>query len=1537
MEETILSQQPTANAARPGLYDPGFEHDACGVGFVAHVKGRRSHEIVRMGLEILDNLVHRGACGCDPETGDGAGILLQIPDAFLRRETAKNGIVLPEPDHYGVGMVFLPRDPDARGRCKQIIEQSVRREGQRFLGWRDVPTDSAQIGTQARAVEPTIRQFFVGRRGGAGDTGQFERTLYVIRKVIEREVGQAAGIPDSSAFYIPSLSARTIIYKGLLLPHQMRAYYNDLVDESVVSGLALVHQRFSTNTFPSWPLAHPYRYIAHNGEINTLRGNRNWMRAREAGLTSELLGDDLPKLYPLVDMKGSDSATLDNALELLVAGGRSLAHAMMILIPEAWANNDLMDPHLRAFYEYYACLMEPWDGPAAVAFTDGRQIGAVLDRNGLRPARYVRTNDDLVVMASESGVIDFAPERVLERGRLQPGRIFLVDTEAGRILPDHEVKSAIVRQHPYADWLKQNRLDLSQLPDAATPHETDHDTILTRQQAFGYTAEDLRILLGPMALAGEEPIGSMGTDTPLAVLSHLPQPLYTYFKQLFAQVTNPPIDPIRESLVMSLVNFIGRNGSLLEDLPENSRQIKLNSPILSNADLEKLRGLQGEWFDFKAVTLPTLFRVDRPTGSLARAVERLCRKASEAVEAGYAVIVLSDRRVDEEFAPIPALLAVSAVHHHLIREGTRTCVALVLETGEAREVHHFACLLGYGASAINPYLAFETLDDLLAQDVLPRDKLTPAKAHANFIKSVDKGLLKVMSKMGISTLQSYRGAQIFEAVGLRSDLVDHYFTGTPTQIEGVGLDEIERECRALHEAAFPHVKVSGSLELEPGGQYQWRRFGEYHAFNPDSVAKLQHAVRGGGLKTFQEFSALINAHAERAATLRGLMKFKPAGAPVLLEEVEPALEIVKRFATGAMSLGSISREAHETLAIAMNQIGGRSNTGEGGEDAARFQPDANGDRRRSAIKQVASARFGVTTHYLVNADELQIKMAQGAKPGEGGQLPGHKVDEYIGRIRHSTPGVTLISPPPHHDIYSIEDLAQLIFDLKNANPAARISVKLVSEVGVGTVAAGVAKAHADLVVIAGYEGGTGASPLSSIKHAGVPWELGLAETQQVLVKNNLRGRIRVQTDGQLKTGRDVVVAALLGAEEFGFSSAPLVAQGCIMMRVCHLNTCPVGIATQDPVLRAKFAGQPEHVVNYFFFVAEEVRQLMAELGFRRFEDMVGRTEFLDVDDAVRHWKARGIDLSRLLYRDPASAGVPIRQVEKQDHGLDGALDYHLIDRAKPALEEGRPVRFALDIHNNNRTAGTMLSGEIAKRWGRDGLRPDTIQIDFRGTAGQSFGAFLAPGLSLTLDGDANDYLGKGMSGGRIVVRPPQGTTFDPAENVIAGNTLLYGATGGEAFLSGKAGERFAVRNSGARAVVEGVGDHGCEYMTGGTVVVLGRTGRNFAAGMSGGVAFVYDADNTFAERTNRDGVLLEAVEHPGDVQTLREMIEAHARHTSSARAQNILGDWETMLPRFVKVISVEYKKLLETRLAASEKEFRVKNDLQQQPDPELVD
>lgn len=1490
---------------KSGLYDPEFEHDACGVGFVVDIKGRRSHELIDKALKILVNLEHRGACGCDPETGDGAGIMVQIPHELFAREMDGR---LPAPGRYGVGMVFLPRETTEREICEAAIEHIVAEEGQQFLGWRDVPVDDSIIGSKARESEPVIRQFFVGCNPAIRDRDAFERKLYVIRKTIFRTL-ESKGLRLFSDFYVCSLSTRTVVYKGLLLARQITGFYLDLADPDLLTAMALVHQRFSTNTFPTWPLAHPYRMIAHNGEINTLRGNRNWMRARQARLTSSLFGDDVKKLIPLVNETGSDSATLDNALELLVMGGRHIAHALMMLVPEAWGGNEEMDPDRRAFYEYHACIMEPWDGPAAIAFCDGVRIGACLDRNGLRPARYLVTHDDLVVMASETGVLDIPPENIREKWRLQPGRIFMVDTSEGRIIADEELKNRIVHRKPYGRWLAENKVDLRDLPEPAHYHAPDHETIVERQRAFGYTLEDLKLLMAPMALNGVQPLGSMGNDTPLAVLSSRPQLLYSYFKQLFAQVTNPPIDPIREELVMSLIHYIGANGSLLDELPENCRQVRLESAVLTNAELEKIRNLDSRGFQTR--TLSMLFDPASGPAGMEAALHRLCKAASQALEHGVSIIILSDRGVDRDNAPIPALLAVSAVHHHLIREGTRTHVALVLETGEPREVHHFALLVGYGASAVNPYLAFETLADMLRIGGYFPEKMTYAEAEQRYIAAINKGLLKTMSKMGISTLQSYRGAQVFEAVGLAQDFVDKYFTHTPSRIGGVGLETIAEEALARHRAAYPERHVAGSLDLDQGGHYKWRVDGEYHQINPDTITALQRAVREDSYEWFKEFSRLVNDRNERLATLRGLMRFKK-GTPIPLEEVEPEESIVKRFVTGAMSLGSISREAHETLAIAMNRLGGKSNTGEGGEDPARYRPDSNGDNRRSAIKQVASGRFGVTTEYLVNADELQIKMAQGAKPGEGGELPGRKVAGYIAQVRHTTPGVTLISPPPHHDIYSIEDLAQLIFDLKNVNPQARISVKLVSEVGVGTVAAGVAKAHADHILISGHDGGTGASPLSSIKHAGIPWEIGLAETQQVLVKNDLRSRVVLQTDGQLKTGRDVVVAAMLGAEEFGFSTAPLIALGCLMMRACHLNTCPVGIATQDPELRKRFEGKPEHVIRYFMFVAREVREIMAQLGIRRFEDLVGRVDLLEMEPALDHWKACGVDLSAILARPEGMDAVPIRCTRAQDHGLDEAIDYHLIEACRAALDEGSAVEIEGPIRNSNRTVGAMLSGEVARRYGAEGLPDETITIRFRGSAGQSLGAFLARGITIILEGDANDYLGKGLSGGKIVAFPPRESTFAAEENIIAGNTLLYGATSGEVYLRGVVGERFAVRNSGAKAVVEGTGDHCCEYMTGGVVVVLGKTGRNFAAGMSGGIAFVYDVDGKFEKRVNYEhgSILLEPVVEQEDRDLLMGLVENHYMLTGSRRAREILDSWDAVLGRFWKVWSVEYKTML---------------------------
>jgi glutamate synthase (NADPH/NADH) large chain len=1482
-ENSVSTGLPPAQ----GLYDPRHEHDACGIGFVANIKGQKSHDIIVKGIQVLINLTHRGACGCDPETGDGAGVLIQIPHKFFARVCAKLGFTLPPAGEYGVGMVFLPVEPHARRRTEGIMERIVVEEGLSVRGWRDTPIDGAAIGRVARVSQPYIQQIFVARGKGMTED-QLERKLYVVRKRAEAEIAKS-DIPEKSFFYVPSLSARTIIYKGLLLAPQIANFYPELKDPELVSALCLVHQRFSTNTFPTWQLAHPYRYIAHNGEINTVRGNVNWMHARQSVLASPLFGDDIKKLFPIIQPGGSDSAAFDNALELLLLSGRALPHAMAMLIPEAWSKNEHMNPQKRAFYEYHASLMEPWDGPAAIAFTDGRSIGATLDRNGLRPARYLVTKDDLIIMASEAGVLAVKPEDVKLKGRLQPGKMLLVDTVDGRIVSDRELKRALYGRKPYQLWIKENQITLDQLAEPPRAHGADHKTLVCRQRAFGYTDEDLRIVLGPMAEKGEEPIGSMGTDTPLACLSDKPQPLFHYFKQLFAQVTNPPIDPIREEMVMSLTSYIGTERNILDETPQHCHTMKLPHPILTNRDLEKMRRVsQG---DFLATTLPMLFPVEEGAKGLERALTQLCRRASLAIQSGYTLLILSDRGVDEEYAPIPSLLAMTAVHNHLVREETRTQVALILESGEPREVMHFALLIGYGASAVNPYLALETVG--------PEEK-----AMANFVKSINKGLLKTFSKMGISTLQSYRGAQVFEAIGLSKSLVDKYFTGTSSRIEGVGLEVLAQEAILKHQYAFA-PQNDFDTELAVSGNYQFRVRGEYHLINPQTIQKLQAAVRNESFATFQEYTDLIDNQTRQLCTLRGLLNIKTADEPVPLEEVEPASEIVKRFATGAMSYGSISKEAHETLAIAMNRIGGKSNTGEGGEDEARF-----GTERRSAVKQVASGRFGVTTNYLINADELQIKMAQGAKPGEGGQLPGHKIDETIARVRHSIAGVGLISPPPHHDIYSIEDLAQLIYDLKNVNPRARISVKLVAEVGVGTVAAGVAKAHADVVLISGDSGGTGASPLSSIKHAGAPWELGLAEAHQVLVLNDLRGRVRLQTDGKLQTGRDVTIAALLGAEEFGFSTTPLVAMGCIMMRKCHLNTCPVGIATQDPALRAKFQGTPENVINFFFFIAEQVRRNMARMGFRTFDEMVGRVDLLDTRAANDHWKAKDIDLSAILYYPEMPSRIARRCVQAQDHGLSEALDYKLIDHARDSIENGTPIEIKLPIRNVHRTVGAMLSGEIARRHGSAGLPDDTIRFQFSGSAGQSFGAFLAKGVTLELEGDANDYVGKGLSGGRLIVYPPRSATFQPEENILIGNVALYGATSGEAFFNGMAGERFAVRNSGARAVVEGLGDHGCEYMTRGTVVVLGKCGRNFAAGMSGGIAYVLDEKGDFAaRRCNTAGVDLEPVPAE-DIDLLYGMISSHADATGSPRAKWVLENWENMLPQFVKVFPHEFKRVL---------------------------
>jgi glutamate synthase domain-containing protein 2/glutamate synthase domain-containing protein 1/glutamate synthase domain-containing protein 3 len=1502
-----MSDEYTSNGLpkAQGLYDPRHEHDACGIGFVANISGEKSHDIILKGIEILINLTHRGACGCDPQTGDGAGVLIQIPHAFFEGECSRLGFPLPSPGEYGVGMVFLPVEPHERMSCEAIVEEIVRDEGLTVLGWRDTPVNANTIGRLARSTQPYIEQVFVKRAYGM-DAEALERKLYVIRKRAEKEVG-GTDLREKSFFYIPSLSCRTIVYKGLLLAPQIANFYLELSNSEVRSGLCLVHQRFSTNTFPTWHLAHPYRYICHNGEINTLRGNVNWMHSRTSVLASPLFGDDMKKLEPIIAPGGSDSANLDNAVELLFLAGRSLPHVMEMLIPQAWSNDPTMPDDVKAFYEYHASLMEPWDGPAAVAFTDGRMIGAKLDRNGLRPGRFVVTNRGLVIMASEAGVLPIDPEEVRFKGRLEPGRMLLVDTERGRIIPDEEIKRQLAARQPYARWLKENQVTLKDLADPPRVQTPDHSTILMRQRAFGYTDEDLKTIMLPMATQGEEPVGSMGTDTPLACLSDKPQLLFNYFKQMFAQVTNPAIDPIREDLVMSLYDYIGREGNILDETPQLCHTLKKRHPIVTNWNLEKLRRVS--WGDFLATTLPMLFRVDGGEKRLQEAVDSLCRRASLAIKSGYTLLILSDRGVDEEYAPIPTLLALSAVHNHLVREKTRNQVALIVETGEPREVMHFALLMGYGASAINPYLAIETLGDLHAKGYFPRE-YTFEKVLRNYIKAVDKGLLKVLSKMGISTLQSYCGAQIFEAIGLNKLVVERYFTGTSSRIEGVGLEVLAREALMRHKFAM-QPPAESDTELEIGGSYQYRDRGERHLLNPLTISKLQHAVRQSSFSTYQEFARIANEQSRNLYTLRGLLDLHPAGPPVPIEEVEAAAEIVKRFATGAMSFGSISKEAHETLAIAMNRIGGRSNTGEGGEDEARFKPDPNGDWRRSAIKQVASARFGVTTNYLVNADDLQIKIAQGAKPGEGGQLPGHKVDEVIARVRHSIPGVGLISPPPHHDIYSIEDLAQLIYDLKNVNPQARISVKLVAESGVGTVAAGVAKAHADVILISGYDGGTGASPISSIRHAGIPWELGLSETQQTLVMNDLRSRIRLQVDGKLQTGRDVAIAALLGAEEFGFATLPLISMGCIMMRKCHLNTCPVGVATQDPVLRKKFRGQPEHVINFFFYIAEDLRQIMAQLGFRKLDEMVGRVDCLTQRRDIDHWKAGGLDLSAVLYNPHVPTRVGRHCTIKQDHGLEKSLDYQLIGHAHEALDRGKKVSISLPIRNTHRAVGAMLSGEIARRYGEAGLPDDTIRAQFTGSAGQSFGAFLAKGVTLTLEGEANDYVGKGLSGGRLIIYPPRNSSFQPEENILVGNVVLYGATSGEVFFNGMAGERFAVRNSGATAVVETVGDHGCEYMTRGTVVVLGKTGRNFAAGMTGGIAYVLDETGEFVRvRCNRASVDLDPVIDPQDIDLIHSLITRHAELTESPRAKWILDNWETMLPKFIKVFPHEFKRVL---------------------------
>ena len=1530
--------------ARQGLYDPRNEHDSCGVGFIAHMKGVKSHQIILDGLAMLENLTHRGAVGADPLMGDGAGVLVQIPHAFFAGEMARQGVDLPEPGHYAVGHLFMPRDPAERAHIEEVIADVVAAEGATLIGFRDVPVDNSSLSKAPEivATEPCHRQVFVGRDPAILTDDEFERKLFVIRKVISGRIFEETGREDNG-FYIVSMSCRTIVYKGMFLAYQVGAYYKDLLDERFESAVCLVHQRFSTNTFPSWKLAHPYRMVAHNGEINTLRGNVNWMAARQASVSSPLFGDDISKLWPISYEGQSDTACFDNALEFLVQGGYPLVHAMMMLIPEAWAGNNLMSPARKAFYEYHAALMEPWDGPAAVAFTDGRRIGATLDRNGLRPARYVVTDDDRVIMASEAGVLPVAEETIVRKWRLQPGRMLLIDMEKGRIVSDEEVKSELAGQHPYEEWLRRTQLILEELKPVE-PRALRRDvSLLDRQQAFGYSLEDTKILMAPMATTGQEAIGSMGTDTPISAMSSKSKLLYTYFKQNFAQVTNPPIDPIREELVMSLVSFIGPRPNILDHKGmARKKRLEVRQPILTNADLEKIRSIGHTEDRFDTKTLDVTFEAGEGEAGFQPALERLCERAEEAVTGGYNIIILSDRQLGPDRIAIPALLATAAVHHHLIRRGLRTSVGLVVESGEPREVHHFCCLAGYGAEAINPYLAFDTLQNMHRRGEFPPE-VDGREVVSRYIKAIGKGILKVMSKMGISTYQSYCGAQIFDAVGLSSAFVDRYFTGTATKIEGVGLAEIARETCERHVAAFSADPVLATT-LHIGGDYAYRMRGESHAWSPDAVAMLQHAVRGNSQDRYREYAAAMNDETQRMNTIRGLFTIRDAEAagrkPVPIEDVEPAAEIVKRFSTGAMSFGSISREAHTTLARAMNAIGGRSNTGEGGEEPDRFMPLFNGapNPERSAIKQVASGRFGVTTEYLVNSDMMQIKVAQGAKPGEGGQLPGHKVDATIAKVRHSTPGVGLISPPPHHDIYSIEDLAQLIYDLKNVNPDGAVSVKLVSEVGVGTVAAGVAKARADHITIAGYDGGTGASPLTSLKHAGSPWEMGLAETHQTLVLNKLRSRVALQVDGGLRTGRDVVVGALLGADEFGFSTAPLIAAGCIMMRKCHLNTCPVGVATQDPVLRKRFKGAPEHVVNYFFFLAEEVRELLAEMGFTRLDDIIGRSDLLAKDALIDHWKAKGLDFTGVFYK-PEAPKQATYWTERQKHPIDDILDRRLIAEAMPALEDREPVTIEVPIRNVDRSAGAMLSGEVAKRYGHKGLKDDTIAVTLKGTAGQSFGAFLARGISFTLVGDGNDYVGKGLSGGRIVVRPPANSRIAPEKSIVVGNTVLYGAIEGECYFRGVAGERFAVRNSGAVAVVEGVGDHGCEYMTGGIVVVIGETGRNFAAGMSGGVAYVLDEAGTFATRCNMAMVELEPVpeeddileklhHHGGDLmhkgrvdvsgdmtrhdeERLFQLITNHFHYTGSTRAKDIIDHWADYRPKFRKVMPVEYRRALE--------------------------
>jgi glutamate synthase (NADPH) large chain len=1485
--------------------EPPVARDACGVVAIADIRGRKSHDIVAKAIVAVKNLAHRGACGCDPNSGDGAGILLQSPHKFFVRVCADIGIVLPGSGGYGVAMVFLPVNDEQRKECELLLERTVQEEEQAVLGWRTVPTDNTLLGYVARSVQPVIKQLFIGCRS-AGDRDVFERKLYVIRKRVEKAVRES-NLSQKGYFHIPSCSGRTVVYKGMLKSNQIDAFYPDLADPDMESALAISHQRFSTNTFPCWDLAHPFRYIAHNGEINTLQGNRNWMNARQSLMKSSLFGDDLKKLFPILAANGSDTATLDSAIEFLVMAGRSLPHVMMMLIPEPWFGHVSMSPEKRAFYEYHASLVEPWDGPALVAFSDGVRIGAVLDRNGLRPARYAITKDDLFILASEVGVLDISPDRIVAKGRLQPGKMILVDTDQKRIVEDEEIKQSISLQHPYRKWLDRHLIDLDRIQSGCGVQLRDSVDLLRQHRAFGYTEEAIRLVIIPMGAHGEEAIGSMGVDSSLACLSDRPLLLYSYFKQLFAQVTNPPIDSTRENLVMQTAITIGPERNLLDPEPESCSQIKLKHPVITNEELEKLRCIEHP--HLKSATLQMLFSATDGEQGLEAAMQRLCQNASEAIAGGANILILSDRGVDEKNIPIPALLATAGLHHHLIREGTRTRVGLVVETGEAREIHHFCLLIGYGAGAINPYIALETFRNLAEKNILPQG-LNYHEAEKQFVKATNKAILKVIAKMGISTIQGYRGAQIFEAIGIAKEVIDRYFTGTLSPISGVSIEIIAREAMLRHRAAFPD-RPSATAVLPSGGIHQWRKDGETHLWSPEKIAKLQHAVRSGNYGLFKEYTRMTDENTRSQCTLRGLLELKLAEKSIPLDEVEPASEIVKRFATGAMSFGSISKEAHETIAIAMNRLRAKSNTGEGGEDPERYKPLPNGDSKRSAIKQVASGRFGVTSEYLVQAEELQIKMAQGAKPGEGGQLPARKVYPWIAKVRHSTPYVGLISPPPHHDIYSIEDLAQLIYDLKNANSRARISVKLVAEAGVGIVAAGVSKAKADVVLISGHDGGTGASPLSSIHHSGIPWELGLAETQQVLVMNDLRGRIIVQTDGKIMTGRDVVVATLLGADEWGVATAALISLGCVMMRVCHLDTCPVGIGTQDPELRKCFHGKPEHVVNLFLFLAEEVREYMSLLGFRTIDEMVGRADKLDVKKAIDHWKAKGLDFSAILQIPKVPPNIAVHHIQAQDHGLAGCLDEYLLEICRPALERKEPVHATLTIRNHHRTVGAILSGEITRLHGPDALEENTIQLEFHGSAGQSFGAFVTKGVTLRLEGDANDYVGKGLSGGRIIVVPPSGSTFVPEENILIGNVALYGATDGEGFFRGMAGERFCVRNSGARVVVEGVGDHGCEYMTGGRAVILGPTGRNFAAGMSGGIAYVLDGARNFENQCNRDMVDLEPLTDLEDLAIVRELIEKHVLYTDSAVAKRVLNSWNEIIHTFVKVMPRDYRRALD--------------------------